>query len=954
VRFMRRLRLAADLLRGGTEDFSTVRPIDALIASQKHSGWSFTIDRRTALQVTAVLRGRNLICSIATLPLTQFDPTDRPAYSPLFRQIDPQVPNIVCVAQTAEDLLFEGIAWWRVTERGWNGFPVKAQHVDVNRVHLNPPPGAQALNLLPSGADPTAAVWVDTEVVPGRDMLRFDSPNPPLLLAARRAISRAVLLERTAEMYAKEPRGSGYFTPVDGADPADDEEIAQLLASWREARADHSEGYVPASLVYNTITNPSPSDLQLVELQARATLDLANAIGLDPEDLGISTTSRTYQNATDRRQDRINDVLAPYMRAITDRLSMDDVTRAGYRVAFDLSNYLKADPVTRATVAQTLHGLGAITIDEIRASDGRPVLTPAQRAELQRSKPAPPPQEPSVQKNSDSDPAIRQNFATGNERLTIQFDSDDFRVSAEKRTVSGLAIPYGAVGRNGRGRWRFQAGSLDWPKSAVSRVKLNREHNSLALLGAATKIAETEAGLHTDFKIARTPEGDRALTEAEDAILDGLSVEVEIHDYSADPQDADVFLVQKARVTGVALTGSPAFADARVTTVHHSEGRGNMGGDEDKKNDPGTTLQFTAEDLQAAISKGIADALGTNSDGPVPVNPRRKLSVNEELPYRFRGIPGEHEFSADIFSVIKSSDGASRQRLEKFFEEVFGDDVSTGDVNELNPTRNRPDLWVPQLQYLYPLWSVVNKGSIADATPFTVPAFGTATTVVSAHVEGTEPTAGVYTTTGQTITPSALSGKFEITRETIDQGGNPQVSQIIWTSIQNAYYEALEEAAATLLDGLSPTAIALVGTDADLDQDLVAAFTALQFVRGGNRFRDFFLAADLFAALTGAVDDRGRRLYPILAPSNTGGTTAPNYASVAIGDLIARPSWALNSTGDASSYLFNRNDVHGWASPPRRFDFDYQVKSVELGVMGYLATACTRLAGVREVTYAAA
>jgi hypothetical protein len=43
--------------------------------------------------------------------------------------------------------------------------------------------------------------------------------------------------------------------------------------------------------------------------------------------------------------------------------------------------------------------------------------------------------------------------------------------------------------------------------------------------------------------------------------------------------------------------------------------------------------------------------------------------------------------------------------------------------------------------------------------------------------------------------------------------------------------------------------------------------------------------------------------------------------------------------------------VHGWATAPQRLNFEYQVKSVWLGVWGYAATANTRLGGVREVIY---
>jgi hypothetical protein len=59
--------------------------------------------------------------------------------SPLLRQIDSQVPNVVTLSQTVEDLLFEGVSWWRIKAFGWDGFPAEAQHLDVSTVSTNAP-----------------------------------------------------------------------------------------------------------------------------------------------------------------------------------------------------------------------------------------------------------------------------------------------------------------------------------------------------------------------------------------------------------------------------------------------------------------------------------------------------------------------------------------------------------------------------------------------------------------------------------------------------------------------------------------------------------------------------------------------------------------------------------------------------------------------------------------------
>ena len=357
-----------------THSFSLPIPADvaSLYPAVETAGGGL-VDRELALSVPAVLRGRNLLCSIATLPLSQIDRDNRPQRLTLLEQIDDQVPNVVTMAMTVEDLVFRGVAWWKITSFGADGFPLHAQHVPVDSVSTQPPSGRPA-SPLPYGQDPRGAtVWVDGVETPARSMIQFVSPNPGILSAASRAIRTLVLFERTSAVYADNPRPQDYFTPdVDAQDLDEDEQIS-FLDRWKRWRKKGSTGWVPRSVKYNTVDSPTPAELQLVELKKQAFLELANAMGLDPEDLGVSTTSRTYQNATDRRKDRINDVLAPYMRAITDRLSMADVTKQGKRVVFDLNDYLKADPITRWTVYGMAIDKGIVSKKEVRAMEG---LTP--------------------------------------------------------------------------------------------------------------------------------------------------------------------------------------------------------------------------------------------------------------------------------------------------------------------------------------------------------------------------------------------------------------------------------------------------------------------------------------------------------------------------------------------------------------------------------------------------
>lgn len=349
-------------------------PVDQLLLHLAARRGALTRD--DALSVPAVLRGRNMICSIATLPLEAIDRARRVQDRPLLEQLDVNVPNVVVLSQTLEDLFFDAVSWWRVVGFDAFGFPSRVQRYAPDQVSLQPPEDYQR-GYLPSGLPTDGVVWMEGKAVPFAEVIRFDSPNPGLLSAGAKAVARALALDEAAELYARTPRRRGYFAPTDGADPFGpgedgDEKIAAILDDWATASSRRVDGYVPAALKYEAIQDSTPAELQLVQMQKQAGLDLANALGIDPEDLGISTTSRVYQNATDRRQDRINDVYSPFMKAIADRLSMPDVTPRGQRVRWGLDDYLRADPKTRAEVHAIYHGLGVTDAEEIREEEELP------------------------------------------------------------------------------------------------------------------------------------------------------------------------------------------------------------------------------------------------------------------------------------------------------------------------------------------------------------------------------------------------------------------------------------------------------------------------------------------------------------------------------------------------------------------------------------------------------
>jgi hypothetical protein len=73
----------------------------------------------------------------------------------------------------------------------------------------------------------------------------------------------------------------------------------------------------------------------------------------------------TYANVQDERKQFLTLSLQPFVTAIQDRLSMDDITPRGHLVKFDIDkNFLATDPLQELAVIEKLLSLGLITTEQ--------------------------------------------------------------------------------------------------------------------------------------------------------------------------------------------------------------------------------------------------------------------------------------------------------------------------------------------------------------------------------------------------------------------------------------------------------------------------------------------------------------------------------------------------------------------------------------------------------------
>lgn len=552
----------------------------------------------------------------------------------------------------------------------------------------------------------------------------------------------------------------------------------------------------------------------------------------------------------------------------------------------------------------------------------------------------------------------------------------EFKVNAEKRTITGVAVPYGPVARKNGYSWRFQEGSVVF--GDVSRIKLIRDHDPSQLLGVATELTDTPQGLRASFKIARTPTGDQALSMAEDGILDGLSVGVEwmSDGYSVDPVDSGVMLVNKggAKLNEITLTAIPAFDSARVDGVKAMKDK------EDTMTD--TKADFSA--ISDAISAGFAKALEgfTAPVGPEVIPAGRVSVVREEAVYTMDGRGPS--FVKDAFNARNSYGTAASdagERLSKWQhqladlganfsgnanDEQFTTVTRTVGANIIAPNY-RPDMYVPQVFKDRPLCNALSSGSISDATPFTLPKFGTSTGATADHVEGTNPTDGSLTFGTMSVTPGAISGLFKITREIVD-AANPAIDSIALAAMRESYSQQTEGKIYTMLNGANgvggtitsgqvPSGAYVATTSGQGDELILGIRSQLSqypFRRFGLADRAF-VSAEACSEFAQAVDSTGRPLLPFSTGVNAFGTSNPGQGGYVIDNMTYVPAWSMtgNTSADVDVLTFKHSDIWKWESPTLMFRYEERSGPalIELALFGYFASAILRTDGLNSIRH---
>jgi HK97 family phage portal protein len=320
------------------------------------------MDRSLAMQVPAVARCRNLIAGVISyLPLELYNKSSGEELgSPVWlEQPDIRQPRSVTMSATVDSLIFYGVAYWRVTEVYADDLrPSRFEWIANTRVNaqLNAK-GTEVLYYTIDGARVPMSG-------PG-SLVTFQGLIQGVLQTAGRTIQSALDVEKATAVALATPMATTVLKNT-GADLPEDH-VQGLLATWKAARASRSTAYLTSTLSVENI-GFSPKEMAYADASQYLATQVARAMNVPAYYISADmNNSMTYQNIIDGRKEFVAYSLQPFICAIEDRLSMDDITARGNTVRFNIEeSFLRADTMKRLEAIEKMLALGLIDVEQAK------------------------------------------------------------------------------------------------------------------------------------------------------------------------------------------------------------------------------------------------------------------------------------------------------------------------------------------------------------------------------------------------------------------------------------------------------------------------------------------------------------------------------------------------------------------------------------------------------------
>ena len=526
--------------------------------------------------------------------------------------------------------------------------------------------------------------------------------------------------------------------------------------------------------------------------------------------------------------------------------------------------------------------------------------------------------------------------------LHLTFNNSIEAADTERRMISGKIAPYGEVGYTSAGPVVFERGSISIPD--VTKIKLLMQHDSTKPVGRATYSSDDESGMYASFKISSSSRGQDALVLAQENLVSGLSVGVDV---SASKQMKGYLLVTAAVLKEVSLVESAAFDSAAVTDIAAAKAALEAATSMKKTiihTEMIETETETETESEAAVTTAPIDTPDVPAEKPVeaaPVQAARQIirpsvldSQTVRTPITSMGKYTEHK--------IKAAMGNQDSML---YVTAADDSFSTNPA--FNPTQYLSE-FVTNTRFGTPTIDACSQGVLPPTgmtinVPSLVTSAGGGTGV--APVVTVEAEAGAVQNTGMESpflsgTVSKYSGMNTLSVELLERAGYPGFYDELTQQLQNAYLTAIDTAA---LVALQAAGTAATPTTADSAGIISYSSEAAAFIYKSTGYfaQNYIGNPSQYQALLGAVDTTGRPIYNAIQPMNAAGQVAPSSirGNVLGLDLYVDKNFTATTFDDNSAVILAPEAFTVYRSPQAFMSVNVVSNlQVQVAIYGFMAT----------------
>ncbi len=533
--------------------------------------------------------------------------------------------------------------------------------------------------------------------------------------------------------------------------------------------------------------------------------------------------------------------------------------------------------------------------------------------------------------------------------LHLTFNNAIEAADTERRMISGKIAPYGEVGYTSAGPVVFERGSISIPD--VTKIKLLMQHDSTKPVGRATYSSDDESGVYASFKISSSSRGQDALVLAQENLVSGLSVGVDV---SASKQMKGYLLVTAAVLKEVSLVESAAFDSAAVTDI--AAAKAALEAASTKTTIIHTEMIETETETETESEETVTTAPIDTPDVPAE-KPVEAAPVQAARQIIRPSVLDSQTVRTPITSMAKYTEHKIKAALgnqeSMLYVTAADDSFSTNPA--FNPT-----------QYLseFPTNTRFGTPSIDACSRGVLPASGMTINVPSlvtsagggtgvAPVVTVEAEAGAVQNTGMETaylsgTVNKYSGMNTISIELLERS-DPNFYAELTNQLQNAYLKTLDTTVnAALITAGTVATTAQAATSAGII-GYASEAARLVYEATGYYAQNYIANGSQWQLLMGASDTTGRPIYSASQPMNAGGLTQPGSirGNVLGLDLYVDKNFAATTTVDDSAIILAPEAFTVYQSPQAYMSVNVVSNlQVQVAIYGYMATIAKMPKGI--------